>query len=204
MRNYMFRCRQILLFFTSLALVAAMLTAAASLGDFWAKCEQIPEKVLRLHVLANSDSERDQTLKRKVRDAVLRESGVLFSKAKTKEEAVELAARNRDALEAAARSALRENGCTEPVSASLERTYFNTRTYGEITLPAGCYDALQVRIGKGEGHNWWCVMFPSLCVPSAVGTKMEDVLTEEEMDVVRTQGFDIRFQVVEWYESVFG
>ena len=204
MGKFMKYIRRGLILLLSLVLLASAVIVTASLGDFRVRCEEIPGKVLRLHVLANSDSEADQALKLKVRDAVLRKSGKIFSGTKTKAEAMGQARRYRKSLEAAARQALRENGCEDPVTARLETVYFNTRTYGEVTLPAGYYDAVQVRIGRGEGHNWWCVMFPALCVPSASGAEMEDVLSEEEMAVVRQEGYDVRFQIVEWYEALSG
>ena len=107
-------------------------------------------------------------------------------------------------VEQVAERTLRKNGCDLPVTAALKKVKFNTRTYGNITLPAGDYDALQVEIGAAKGKNWWCVLFPSLCVPSSTNVQMEDVLTQDELQVVEQSGYDVRFKVVEWYEAVKG
>ena len=107
-------------------------------------------------------------------------------------------------VEQVAERTLRKNGCDLPVTAALKKVKFNTRTYGNITLPAGEYDALQVEIGAAKGKNWWCVLFPSLCVPSSTNVQMEDVLTQDELQVVEQSGYDVRFKVVEWYEAVKG
>lgn len=188
----------------TMVIVALAMVAASALGEFRVQCEDISQKVLRLHVLANSDSEEDQALKLKVRDAILEESDALFQASENKADAMEIIASHQDALEAVARRTLAANGCEDSVTVELKEVYFNTRTYGDLTMPAGYYDALQVKIGAAAGQNWWCVLFPSLCVPSATSVQMEDVLSPEEMDVIEQDGYEIRFKVVEWYESVAG
>ena len=86
----------------------------------------------------------------------------------------------------------------------MEETEFPTREYDGFALPSGEYLALRVVIGEGAGKNWWCVLFPSLCVPSSTNMQMEDVLTQDELQVVEQSGYDVRFKVVEWYEAVKG
>ncbi|MDD5952547.1 MAG: stage II sporulation protein R [Oscillospiraceae bacterium] len=196
--------KKVAVLLVSLLLAAATLVAVSALGEFRVRCEDISQKVLRLHVLANSNSETDQQLKLKVRDAILKESGQLFGTSKEKADTMQIVEQHYAELEQVARRTLLENGCDLPVTVSLEKTYFNTRTYGEITMPSGYYDALQVKIGAASGKNWWCVLFPAICVPSATNVQMEDVLTPEELDVVEQQGYDVRFKVVEWYEAVAG
>lgn len=196
--------KKLLILTVTMAIVAAALTAVASLGEFRVRCEDISQKVLRLHVLANSDSEEDQELKLKVRDAILEQSETLFSTSENKEEAMESVEEHKDALEAVARKTILENGYDYPVTVELKEVYFNTRTYGDITMPSGYYDAFQVKIGKAEGKNWWCVLFPSLCVPSATTVQMDEVLSPEEMEIVESDGYAVRFKVVEWYEGIVG
>ena len=188
----------------ALLITAGAVVAVSAVVEFQKNCASLSEKVLRLHVLANSDSEADQQLKLKVRDAILQESDRLFQQSDSKEAAMAQMATHLSDVEQVAERTLRKNGCDLPVTAALKKVEFNTRTYGNITLPAGEYDALQVEIGAAKGKNWWCVLFPSLCVPSSTNVQMEDVLTQDELQVVEQSGYDVRFKVVEWYEAVKG
>lgn len=190
--------------FLTMVVVATALVGVSALGEFSTHCDDISQKVLRLHVLANSDSPEDQALKLQVRDAILAETGDLFSTAENKEAAMELVKAEQDTLTAVAEETLRSNGCDDSVTVELAQVFFDTRTYDTVTMPAGTYDAVQVKIGAAAGHNWWCVLFPSLCLPSATGPALSDVLTDEELDVVEQSGYDVRFQVVEWYQQIAG
>lgn len=199
-----FWVKQSIALLCTLLLTAGAVMAVSTFGEFQKNCDSLSEKVLRLHVLANSDSEADQQLKLKVRDAILQESDRLFQQSDSKEAAMAQMATHLSDVEQVAERTLRKNGCDLPVTAALKKVKFNTRTYGNITLPAGEYDALQVEIGSAKGKNWWCVLFPSLCVPSSTNVQMEDVLTQDELQVVEQSGYDVRFKVVEWYEAVKG
>lgn len=199
-----FWVKQSIALLCALLLTAGAVMAVSAFGEFQKNCDSLSEKVLRLHVLANSDSEADQQLKLKVRDAILQESDRLFQQSDSKEAAMAQMATHLSDVEQVAERTLRKNGCDLPVTAALKKVEFNTRTYGNITLPAGEYDALQVEIGAAKGKNWWCVLFPSLCVPSSTNVQMEDVLTQDELQVVEQSGYDVRFKVVEWYEAVKG
>lgn len=199
-----FWVKQSIALLCALLLTAGAVMAVSAFGEFQKNCDSLSEKVLRLHVLANSDSEADQQLKLKVRDAILQESDRLFQQSDSKEAAMAQMATHLSDVEQVAERTLRKNGCDLPVTAALKKVEFNTRTYGNITLPAGDYDALQVEIGAAKGKNWWCVLFPSLCVPSSTNVQMEDVLTQDELQVVEQSGYDVRFKVVEWYEAVKG
>ena len=134
-----------------LALLAALTATAAALQG---EQQALAGKLVRLHVVANSDSEQDQALKLQVRDAVLEASEGL--------EAEDLEAA-LPRLQAAAQACLREQGSGDPVTVSLGEERFPTRLYDNFALPAGVYRSLRVTIGAGEGHNWWCVAFPSIC-----------------------------------------
>lgn len=172
------------------------------LAGFTRQCAEVRQEVLRLHILANSDSAADQAVKLRVRDAVLEETGNLFSAAGTLEEAEEAAAKNLAAIEETARRVLAEEGCSYPVKAELARTYFGTREYGETTLPAGEYQALRLSLGEGAGKNWWCVMFPPICVPAA---EPEEAQAGQALRDIRAlnQGPKLRlsFALVEWLEE---
>lgn len=165
-------------------------------------CDDIRNSVLRLHVIANSDSTKDQALKLKVRDAMLETGATLFSGSVDVTTAKSVVKSEIDTLEKAAECVLRENGCNDNVHIEIGKSRFPTKTYGNITLPAGKYEAVRVIIGKGEGHNWWCVMFPPMCLPAAEGeTELEDVLTQDGIDLVSSNPkYEIKFKIVEWYE----
>ncbi|QAT49781.1 stage II sporulation protein R [Caproiciproducens sp. NJN-50] len=171
---------------------------------FTAGCEEIPSQVLRLHVLANSDSQQDQSLKLKVRDRILEESRGMLDNVKDREEAEKAVRQRLDQLQEAAQDEVKRQGYGYPVTVRLAKTYFTTRTYGDVTLPAGEYDALEVTIGSGEGHNWWCVIFPQLCLPAAQDKKqLEDVLNPNELKIVRDGGgYQVKFKTVEYYEQL--
>ena len=173
-----------------------------SMLGFTAQCESIPDKVFRLHVLANSDSAEDQALKLRVRDRILEESAGLMDGVSTREEAEAAAAQSLPKLQAAAEDEIRQAGYAYPVQAEITRMYFPTRQYESVTLPAGEYDALRISIGEAKGKNWWCVLFPALCLPVAEnGAQLSDVLSSSQLDVVQGN-YEIRFKAVEWYEQL--
>lgn len=119
--------------------------------------------VFRLHVIANSDSNEDQALKLKVRDSLLKYMNSICADCSTKEEAISIAIQHENEFQKIAEQTIIDNGYTYPVKINISNFYFPTKNYGDISLPSGMYDALKVEIGKAEGQNWWCVMFPSLC-----------------------------------------
>lgn len=200
------KCRaETMLAIIKIAAVSVCLGITLCMTAFFARADSIRPCVLRLHVLANSDSPEDQELKLKVRDRLLECGGELFGSADSLCEAEELVNKNIAALESAAREEIAENGFDYSVSVSLEKSRFNTRSYGDdLTLPAGIYDAVKVKIGSGEGHNWWCVMFPPVCVGAASDSKeMENVLNEEQLDVVSNGSkYRIGFKSVEIFEEI--
>ena len=183
-----------------LSIVFSVLLSICALNT---ECSEIRSSVLRLHVLANSDSSADQELKLKVRDRLLEVSQGIYSHAKTKNDAIEATSENLSLLREEAQQVIASNGYDYPVSVLLEDCYFNTRTYGDITLPAGKYQALSVVIGEGAGHNWWCVMFPPLCISAASDDEaaLSDVLSPEQMELVEEDGYEIKFKCVELYEE---
>ena len=183
-----------------LALVFCMLF---NIGSFCAKSEKLSGKVLRLHILANSDSEKDQDLKLKVRDAILKESGFIFENVKTINEAKRKATQNLYVIEKIANDTLKKEGSTYTAKARLEKTFFETRYYNDFTMPAGVYDALRIVIGEGNGHNWWCVMFPCLCISTSVSEESLDTLTSEQKQLIFSNpNVEVRFKCVEIYEKI--
>lgn len=188
------------------ALLCAVLVASlCSVTSFASSCAQIRESVLRLHVLANSDSDADQALKLQVRDAVLEEGAHVFDGSLTAGEAEQAIEQALPQLERAARSEVMKRGYTYEVHITVSEEYFDTRTYeDEVTLPAGRYRAVRVIIGSGEGHNWWCVMFPPMCLPAAQGgVDLDGVLDGKEEKIVRSSPkYEPRFKIVEWIERL--
>ncbi len=152
----------------------------------------LQKSVFRLHVIANSDSEDDQNLKLKVRDNVLRYMNTLCSKTTSKEEAIEIATIHLNEFKEIALNTIKENGYNYNVDISIDNVFFPTKTYGDISLPEGYYDALRIKIGKAEGKNWWCVMFPPLCfvdvtsgiVPDDSKDLLKENLSQEEYDLI--------------------
>ena len=184
--------------------LSLIITILFSLLCFHGSCENISKKVLRLHILANSNSSIDQNLKLKVRDRILKQSDSFFNNVKSKEEAKEIISSHLPEIKKAAEDEIKLQGFNYPVEVRLEKTYFNTRKYDNITLPAGQYEALRVLIGEGNGKNWWCVIFPSICLGSAKGTNsMEEILNEKETDIVEeSQNYEFKFKIVEVLESI--
>ncbi|MCM1523446.1 MAG: stage II sporulation protein R [Ruminococcus sp.] len=158
------------------ALIAIAMTASLALSGIFTALtakEHLEQSVVRLHILAESDSEEDQTLKLKVRDAVLAASEELFAPYSTAEEAERSLKAQMDRIKEISETALRENGCGSKVVCEMTEMPFDDRVYGGYTVPAGTYTALRITIGGGSGKNWWCVMYPPLCIPCA-GADMTD------------------------------
>ena len=180
-------------------LLAILMTNSITFIRDGRRLEQLRGSVLRLHILAESDSERDQQLKLKVRDALLT-SGVLDG-ADDLKSAENIASAKLPEIERIAEDTLRENGCSLPVSAELADVEFDERTYGDITMPAGEYRALRVKIGSAQGHNWWCVMYPPLCLPAACEVtddkeKECELFDDDELDIMyHPEKYEVRFAI---------
>jgi len=167
-------------------------TLICSISYVHAISTDLQKSVFRLHVIANSDSEDDQNLKLKVRDNVLRYMNTLCSKTTSKEEAIEIATIHLNEFKEIALNTIKENGYNYNVDISIDNVFFPTKTYGDISLPEGYYDALRIKIGKAEGKNWWCVMFPPLCfvdvtsgiVPDDSKDLLKENLSQEEYDLI--------------------
>ncbi|MDO4199291.1 MAG: stage II sporulation protein R [Clostridia bacterium] len=171
---------------------------------FFGRCDSISGKVFRLHIIANSDSAEDQSLKLKVRDRILSDLGENFSSAADIIEAEQLTEENLDKIESIAQDEILKNGYNCRVKVQIVHMYFNTRYYGDITLPAGYYDALRIVIGEGKGKNWWCVMFPPMCLPAAEGSsELEKVLDSGEANILDSgEKYLLEFKAVELYSEV--
>lgn len=173
-----------------------------SFCGFTRACEDISERVLRLHILAASDSEEDQAIKLKVRDAILDGTKGMLDGILNTSLAEETLRQRLPQIEDIAQRVLSENGVKDAVRVELCDMYFTTRYYENVTMPAGEYRALRVVIGEGKGRNWWCVVFPPMCLSSVCESGMTDVLTERETAIVTDSArYEVRFKVVEWYQQ---
>lgn len=189
--------------FEKALLLSMLLSLLFNFASFQTKCENISEKVLRIHILANSDSKEDQELKLKVRDKILEYSKNKFGSIKSKEEAIILSEKSIDKIKNLVESEIENLGYNYPIKVEIVNMHFNTRQYDNITLPAGNYDALRIIIGSGKGKNWWCVMFPSICVGSCQNNdKTDTVFNEEEKNVLTNDDkYEFKFKCVEVYEK---
>lgn len=174
--------------------------------------QQIAGKVLRFHVLANSDCAEDQALKLAVRDQVGTYVGAQLSGATSLEESQELLIAHLDDIEQCAQEEIDRHGYHYDVTASLESTYFPEKAYGKASFPAGEYQALRVVIGEGAGKNWWCVLYPNLCFmgnlyqvdEEAGAEKLKQVLSPEEYQLVmESKDYEIKSKLVEIMEEIF-
>jgi len=185
------------------AVCGLLLTASCGWLSVAGPSEQLPENILRLHVVANSDSEADQTLKLAVRDAVLSEAAHWCQDAGDLQEANVQICTHLESITDAAQHTVDESGYTDQVTATVTEEFFPTRQYENFLLPAGRYRALRVVIGQGAGHNWWCVVFPALCLPAVESEDVLSALPPDQRAV--TDGQEERrvsLKLVELYEEL--
>ena len=171
----------------------------------------ISNSVFRLHVIANSDSEEDQNLKYLVRDELIKYMNSICENISSKEEAIEIAEENKDEFYNIAKKVINDNGFNYDVNIDIGNFSFPTKTYGDIALPAGFYDALKVEIGSSSGQNWWCVMFPSLCfvditngvVPEESKQNLQNSMEEENYSLISSDTFEfkLKFKLIELFEN---
>lgn len=189
--------------FIEFAVIFGMLLALfVCFSGLASESESISDQVLRLHILANSDSEEDQALKLKVRDTILQEYD--FGKADNLSEAEAFVTDHLDEITNTAQQVVYQEGYDYPVHAELVNMFFDTREYEDFTMPAGRYDALRITIGTAQGHNWWCVLYPPLCVPAAEPEQeLKDTLTEQQCELVEdSPKYDVRFAVLDIWENL--
>lgn len=172
--------------------------------------EDLENSVFRLHVIANSDSKEDQNLKYIVRDKLLQYMNSYLSNTSTKEDAIKIANKHLDEFKQVAINTIKEQGYSYNVNVKVGNFEFPTKTYGDISLPAGFYDALRVEIGEAKGQNWWCVMFPPLCfvdvtsgvVPEESKKELQNNLSEEEFALIsdnQSSNIQFKFKLLEFF-----
>lgn len=173
----------------------------------------IAKELLRFHVIANSDSTQDQEVKLKVKEAVITYLKPYLTNVTNKADAMDVIKEQLSTLELVADEVLSNNGFTYTAKSSLSSTTFPVKVYGDITLPPGEYDALRIELGKADGQNWWCIMFPQLCfvdgtysvVPDESKKQLKTLLTEEEYTAIASNDVDVvvKFKIVDWFKHFF-
>ena len=185
------------------ALIPALMIAfLVAVIPFVNSSRELSEDVLRIHILANSDSAADQSLKLAVRDRVLEHCSAYFEDCEDKNEAMAVTRAHLGEIEQVAQEEIRRQGYDYSIKAQVGQAYFNTRCYEDFTMPAGWYDSLRLTIGDGGGKNWWCVMYPALCVGAATEDRMKEDLNDGEYRVITSDQMDFRFKLVEYWEGL--
>ena len=188
-----------------LALFCGLLTVSCiSAGAYG---QQSGYDLIRFHVIANSDSTFDQSVKLSVRDAIIDEVNALLKEAESTKEADILLADHTEEIISKANDVLSQNGCNYQATASLGTSRFPTKTYGDITLPAGEYNAFRIILGEGKGKNWWCVLYPPLCFvdindDTSIAITRTEKISDQETDTFAVDGnlFQVRLRskLFEW------
>lgn len=187
------------------------LTVLLSYGTALEKQQQsISNRMIRLHIIANSDAQQDQEIKLKVRDAVLEQTQQMLEQTDSRDDAKKILREQLGTLEKTANETLQEYGSGQRADITLSRELFGTRNYDGFSLPGGYYDALRVKIGSGTGHNWWCVVYPQICTTAA----SEDWRTvavmrgmdEEQVAILEgdTPEYQLKFRAIELLEGLLG
>ncbi|MBQ2890925.1 MAG: stage II sporulation protein R [Clostridia bacterium] len=196
--------------FFRLAIVTATLYLCFSVITYAKTAQQnIADSVLRLHIVANSNSEKDQSLKLIVRDSILEKAGLLFDSSSSLSDSEKIARENLNYIEEIAKETLKKQGCFAPVRAEIKDEAFPVKFYGDIILPSGKYRAVKITIGEGAGENWWCVMYPPMCnienlTMESGKDKLKDALKSDEYRMISSSSFpcQIRFKIVDLVNSL--
>lgn len=174
-----------------------------SMSHFNVLCEDLRHNVLRLHIIANSDSVADQQLKLKIRDEILAQTGDMFLGITDLATAEDKAQNSLKDFELIANGVIKESGFDYKATAYLGDSYFETRHYDDFSLPAGNYRSLIINLGESKGKNWWCVIFPTVCIPAATDGDLTDSVAVESANVAKNANrYVIKFKTVEIYEKI--
>ena len=188
-----------------IALFIALVVAVFCGATLENESTDLSNKMIRLHVVANSDSEEDQSLKLKVRDSVLKEVDRITEGMTDRNSAEEAIKENLSSIVIAASNEIYSHGYTYGVTAQIKQEIFPTREYDTFSLPAGEYTSLRVVIGNGEGHNWWCVVFPPVCASAAIEMDSETLnLTDREVALITESSpeYIVKFKAIEILGSI--
>lgn len=161
----------------------------------------INQNILRLHIIANSDEDFDQELKLSIRDEVLKLTNDLFTSTNNINDAINIAKKNINNINILSQSTAINQGYNYNIKTIITKEYFDTRYYDGFTLPAGYYNSIKIIIGKGKGHNWWCVLYPSVCISGCVDD-FNNVLTNDEYNLITNNKYIPKFKIVEIYNKL--
>ena len=187
----------------NIALVCGLLASIMlSMVGFKNSCDEMYDNIIRVRIIANSDSKEDQDLKIKIRDDVLNASVNLFEEGCTYEDAFNITNDNLDTLLGVAQNTITQSGYEYKVSLELRDEFFETRIYDSFTLPAGNYKTAVFTVGEGKGENWWCVIFPQVCVGACTG-RLEDSVSDRASNYAyNADGYVVKFKTIEIFEKV--
>ncbi len=204
--QYINKHRLLALFLVLTLLFTITLSYAQKIGN------DISNSVMRLHIIANSDSETDQSMKLRIRNRVLSETQNIFTDAKSPEETISLARENISLIRKIAENEVERMGFDYKVKATVGSFPFPTKSYGNLTLPAGEYNAVRIELGEAQGKNWWCVLYPPLCFTDGVLSassdtisKLKNNLSENELSLISQKSVPVkvRFKIVEVFQNLF-
>ena len=187
-----------------IALIIAMIFTLVFCGikGFANELDDVSYKVVRLHILANSDSVEDQDLKLEVRDAILKNANEIFEQSTSRNNSEQIIINNMDEIQNIAQEVVTSNGYDYDVKCSLVNMYFTKRVYDTITMPEGYYDALRITIGEAKGHNWWCVIYPQLCLSPSIDKDSLENFSDEEIEMLQNpKKYKVKFKCVELYKK---
>lgn len=187
----------------NISLVCAFVSAILfSMVGFSNSCEEMYDNIIRIRILANSDSKEDQQLKLAIRDAVLNKSKEMFSEANSYDDVVMITKANTEKLIEIAEDTVKEKGYSYSVKLSFRDEFFDTREYDDFTLPAGIYKTAVFTVGEGKGKNWWCVIFPQVCVGACSGS-LNDAVSDASADYAyNSKSYTVKFKTVEIFEKI--
>lgn len=180
--------------FLPLLLIFALLFGSLSYTND--ASNDISTKVLRMHVLANSNSFEDQRLKIAVKNNILKSTQELFTDCDNLEESIEIAQSNTELIKASAQEVIKKYNKNYDVKVYVDNEFFDVREYKDFTLPSGNYNTVKIVIGEGKGKNWWCVMYPAVCI-SACSDDFDKALTKEEKKLITSKKYIPRFKILE-------
>lgn len=216
MRKIKFRLSMLVLGLVGIILMMTI-TVNSEVNKIDQASESYKEKLIRFHVIANSDTDEDQELKLKVRDGIIKYLEPKLAKSRSIKESESIIKNEYENLEKISKDIILKNGYNYDVQIGIQYSTFPTKQYSSIVLPAGEYKALKVVIGEGKGKNWWCVMFPPLCfvdkengvIDKSTDEKLKKALTEDEYNLIvqkdekKVSRVEIKFKIVEMIEDIF-
>ena len=180
----------------------ALMVFVSAVWDTSAQMQVVRDNTVRLHILANSDSASDQQIKLKVRNALLQNTATWFEECQEKEDVLQVLRTRQGEIAAMCQDTLQQLDCPQTVSVQVDREWFNTRNYTDFCMPSGDYDCVRIVLGAGEGHNWWCVLYPQLCIASAGKVDPYATYGEDGVRTICRDDITVSFKIVDWLNQL--